>query len=85
MNFVSLTYDSRGWLGAGRGALPCFVRGNKALVYDSPKRGHGLGFGVKEILKKSNGVQRLRIGVRFTLLASFRHPVVRFGRVHDFK
>ena len=85
MKFVSLVGDSSGGSRAGDGTLPCFVRRNKALVDDAAKRGHGLRFGVKKILKKCRGVQWLRIGVRFPLLALFRDPVVRFGRIDDFK
>ena len=80
---IRSTCESRSGSGAKCGALPCFVRGNEALVYDSPKRGNCLGFGVKKVLEKTRGVQWLRIGVRFPLLALFRDPVVRFGRVHN--
>ena len=65
MKFVPLVYDSSGELGAGCGTLRCSVRGNKTLVDNPPKRGHVLGFGVKKVLEKSSGVQRLWIGVRF--------------------
>jgi hypothetical protein len=85
MKFASLVCDSSGGSGAGDGTLPCFARRSMALVYDSPKRRHGLGFGVKKILKKSRGVQRLRIGVRFPLFASFRDPVMRFRGVNNLK
>src|SRR3990172_4072242 len=83
--FVTLTCDSGGGSGAGCGTLSGSVRGNQTLVDDPPKRGHGLGFSVKKILKKSNGVQRLRISIRLPLLASFRDPIVRFGSVNNLK
>jgi len=85
MKFVPLVCDSSRALGAGRGTLPGSVRGNQSLVDDPPKGGHGLGFSVKKILKKSSGVQRLRIGVRFPLLASFRDPMVRFRGINSLK
>ena len=85
MKFVPLVCDSSGGSGTGCGTLPCSVRRNKALVDDPPKRGHGLRFGVKKILKKSSGVKRLRIGVRLPLLASFRDPIVRFRGVNNLK
>jgi hypothetical protein len=85
MNFVWLARYFSGSSGAGCGTLPCFVRRSKALIDNPPKRRDCLGFGVKKILKKSRGVQWLRIGVRFPLLALFRDPVVRFGRIDDFK
>lgn len=83
MKFVSFVSDSSGGSGAGCSTLPCSFRRNKALVDDPPKRGHGLRFGVKKILKKSSGVKRLRIGVRLPLLALFRNPIVRFRRVNN--
>jgi hypothetical protein len=85
MKFVPLARYFGGGSGAGCGTLPCSVRHSKALIDNAPKRGHGLGFGIKKILKKSRGIQWLRIGVRFPLLASFRDPIVRFGGVDDFK
>jgi len=85
VKFVPLICDSSGGSGAGCGTLPCFIRANKTLVDNPPKRGHGLGFGVKKILKKSSGVQRLRISIRLPLLASFRDPIVRFGGVNNLK
>ena len=85
MKFVPLVYDSSGELGAGCGTLRCSVRGNKTLVDNPPKRGHGLGFSVKKVLEKSSGVQRLWIGVRFPLLTSFRDPIARFGGVENLK
>lgn len=57
----------------------------RQLIYGSPKRRHSLGFGVEKILKKSNGVQLARIGVRFAILALFRDPVLEFGRVGNLK
>jgi hypothetical protein len=83
MKLVYLVCDSSGGSGAGRGTLPCFVGRNKALVYDSPKRGHGLGFGVKKILKKSSGIKRVRIGVPLPLLASFCDPITRFATIDN--
>jgi len=85
MKFVPLVCDSSGGSGAGCGTLPCSVRRNKALVDDPPKRGDCLGFSVKKVLEKSSGVKRLRIGVRFPLLTSFRDPIVRFGGVDNLK
>jgi hypothetical protein len=77
-----MSYFSGG-SGAQCGTLPCSVRHSKALIDNAPKRGDCLGLGVKKVLKKSGGIQRLRIGVVFSLLAPFRDPVVRFGRVHN--
>ena len=85
MNFVSLVCDSGKGSGTGEGTLPCSVRCNEALVYDPPKRSDSLGFGVKKILKKSSSVNRLRIGVRFPVLASFHDPIVRFRGVNNLK
>ena len=80
-----LTCVSCGQLRTGYGALFCLVRANQALVDDTPKRRYGLRFGVKEILKKSHGVERLWVGVRLPLLARFGDLVVRFGRVDNLK
>jgi hypothetical protein len=85
MKLISLFCDSSGGSGAGDGTLPCSVGRNKALVDDPPKRGHGLRFGVKKILKKSSDVQWLRIGVRLPLLASFRNPITRFATIDNLK
>jgi hypothetical protein len=85
MKFVPLVYDSSGELGARRGTLPCSVRGNQTLVDDPPKRGHCFRFGFKKVLKKSSGVQRLRIGIRLPALTSFRDPIVRFRGINNLK
>lgn len=82
MKFVPLDCESSGGSGAGCGTLPGSVRRNKTLVNNPPERGDCFGFGVKKVFKKSSGVQRLRIGVRFPLLASFRDPIVRFRGVN---
>ena len=85
MKFVSFVCDSSAGSGAGDGTMPRPVRRSKALIDDPPKRGDCLGFGVKKILKKSGGVKRLRIGVRFPVLASFHDPIVRFRGVNNLK
>ena len=85
MNFVPSARYFGGGSGAGGGTLPCFVRCNKALVDDPPKRGDCLGFSVKKILKKSSGIKRLRIGVRLPLLASFCDPITRFATIDNLK
>ena len=65
--------------------MSCSGRGGKTLIDDPPKRDHRLRFSIEEILKKSTGVQRRRIGVPLALLASFCHPVVWFVRVDNLK
>jgi hypothetical protein len=85
MTFIPLVCDLSGGSGAGDGTLPCSVGRNKALVNDPPKRGHGLRFGVKKILKKSSGIERLRVGVRLPLLTSLPDPIARFARIDNLK
>lgn len=85
MNFIPLAHYFSGGSGAGCRTLLCFARHSKALIDNAPKRGERLGFGVKKILKKSRGVQRQWIGVRFPVLASFYDPIVRFRGVSNLK
>ena len=55
------------------------------LIDDPPKRRHCSRFGAKKILKESTAVERERVGIPLSLLASLRHPIARFGGVNNFK
>jgi hypothetical protein len=68
MNFVPLICEADDGLGPGCCTLPCSVSGSETLIYGSPKHRHSLWFGVEKVLKKSNVVQWLRIGVQFPIL-----------------
>jgi hypothetical protein len=65
--------------------LPRSARTSKALVDNSPKRGHGFRLSIEKILEKSNGVQWRWISVPFSLVASFDYPIVWFVTVHNIK
>jgi hypothetical protein len=66
-------------------ALPRPARTSKALVDDSPERGHGFWLSVEKILEKSYGVQGRRISVPLSLVAPFDYPIVWFVTVHNTK
>ena len=85
MKLVPLPRDSGGGLGAGGATLRYLVRRNQPLVDNAPERNHGLWFRVKKVLKKSSSIQRLRVGIRFPLLASFSDPIARSGGIYNFK
>jgi hypothetical protein len=85
MTFIPLACDLSGGSGAGDGTLPCSVGATRRWLTIRQNVATAFGLASKKILKESNGVKRLRIGVRFPLLASFCDPIVWFRRVNNLK